>query len=239
MPLRILWQRYAAAISAGLLIIFTLGYTYGLYYHEIYDCGCFGDIDFLDSLPVWLYTRNAILLAMSIFIFLYPINHVATSKDVFLTIVAMISGGCVVAYLSAQSLQNLNGRKINEKQQLIAISESPLNGIIATCPDSTYLIFAFSYTCPHCLNSIANLNEYERLRIVDKVVGVARSKNDDNMEFNKWFNTQFQIIEIAPDKKMIAKELPTVFYIRNDSIVHVFQGEVPCAFLFDQIVRKL
>lgn len=155
-----------------------------------------------------------------------------------LTLIAMIIGGCVIAFFSGYSSRNLYYDKTNEGSKPIAVSESPLNDLIVTHPDSTYLVFAFSYSCPHCLNSIANINEYEKLKVVDKVIGITRKKINHD-DFNQWFNPKFTIIEIATEKKMIAKELPTSYYIRNDSIIQIYQGEMPCAFLFDKVIEGI
>jgi len=232
------WQRQVGAISALVLIVFTLGYTYGLYFFDITDCGCFGNVQFLNSSPLWLYLRNAILLAMSVFIFFHPVSNSTIYKNAVLTLVAMIIGGCVVAHLSGLSSRKLHKAGIYGHQQPIAVAQSPLRGLFITHPDSTYLVFAFSYSCPHCLNSLANLNEYESSRVVDKVIGITREMADDET-FHQWFKPDFQIINIESEDRMIAKELPTSYYIRNDSVVQTFQGEIPCAFLFSKIVENM
>lgn len=231
-------QRLAGAISSLLLIVFTVVYTYGLLFCDISDCGCFGGIHFLNSSPLWLFIRNAILLTMAVYICFHPVTVVHTHKNIMLTLIAMIIGGCVIAFFSGYSSRNLYYDKTNEGSKPIAVSESPLNDLIVTHPDSTYLVFAFSYSCPHCLNSIANINEYEKLKVVDKVIGITRKKINHD-DFNQWFNPKFTIIEIATEKKMIAKELPTSYYIRNDSIIQIYQGEMPCAFLFDKVIEGI
>lgn len=92
---------------------------------------------------------------------------------------------------------------------------------------------------PLTLNLLANLNEYESSQVVDKVIGIARGMDDEDDTFDKWFKPDFQVIEIAPEDKMIAKELPTSYYIRNDSIVLSFPGEVPCAYVFSKAVERM
>lgn len=231
-------QRLTATLSTVVLFIFTIGYTFGWYFQDITDCGCFGDIHFMNSSPLWFYLRNIILLTMSLYIFFHPATHTPTNKEIILSLTAMIIGGCVIAYLTGLSSRKIYNEETTAGNGAVTISESPLNGLLHTHPDSTYLVFAFSYSCPHCLNSIANLNEYERLNVVDKVIGITRRK-DNNRDFNKWFNPTFAVIEIAPNEKMIAKELPTSYYIRNDSIIHIFQGEIPCAFVFSKIIAEI
>lgn len=233
-----LYQKYTAAVTAIVLVVFTVFYTYGLCFFDISDCGCFGEIHLFNSNPLWFYLRNGILSGMAIFIYFYPSSGLKDRRNARYTIIAMIICGCVVAYLSGRSSLKIHKEEVRADHQPIAIADSPLRDLIITNPDSTYLVFAFSYTCPHCLNSIANLNEYEKAGVVDKVIGVARRKSEDN-DFNSWFKSNFTIVEISPDEKMIAKELPTSYYIRNDSVIQVFQGEIPCAFLFAKIIKQM
>lgn len=231
-------QRFVSSCSIVLLIIFSVAYTYGLLCLDISDCGCFGNLHILNVSPMWLYVRNALLLAMSIFIFLHPIKYVYSFKNIAVTLGILVIGGSIVGYLAGQSAGKfLNGRK-NANYTPSLVADSPLNGLISVNPDSTYLIFAFSYSCPHCLNSIANLNQYEKLKVVDKVIGIAKKK-DDNKLFEHWFEPEFRIKEIEPSEKMITKDFPTSFYIRNDSVIKVIKGELPCALIFADEIENL
>lgn len=230
------WQKIAAAITAFLLILFTLVYTYGLYFYDISNCGCFGSVDVFDGSPVWLYLRNTLLIGISIYIYFHPIVNSST-KNELLALGALVVGGSIVAYLSGLSSHKLHSEVESGTRKSIAVKDSPLKDLLVTHADSTYLVFAFSYTCPHCLNSVANLNQYEELKVVDKVIGIARGQME-NEDFNRWFSPAFRIIEMPQGNKPIAKELPTSFYIKNDSIIEIFQGEIPCAYLFDNYLRN-
>ena len=200
-----IWQRQMGCISATIIIIFTIVYTYGLVYLNISDCGCFGDIQLLNSSPGWLYLRNAIILIMSVYICCYPISDSTTHKNISLSLIAMVIGGCVIAYTSGLSLSKFHKNEQAIPQKPIAVTQSPIGNLLVTHPDSTYLIFNFSYSCPYCLNSIANLNEYESAGIVDKVIGITRGNAHDEKDFQQWFRPKFQIVNLSPEQKMIAK----------------------------------
>jgi hypothetical protein len=91
----------------------------------------------------------------------------------------------------------------------------------------------FSYTCPHCLNSIANLKEYESSGVVDKVIGLAWGDSVVGNKFNERFNPNFSVENISMEKlSHLTTKFPTAYYIRNDSIVMEVSGELPCAYLF-------
>ncbi len=226
-------QKKSAAVSAIVLVIFTIGYSYGLLFHDISKCGCFGDFQLFDSSPLWLYIRNSILLLISLLILFCSSEKSSSPKTIQFSMIVMIAGGCLVSYLSGLSSRGLPRNSKIEKQHSIEVSDSPLNGLIETDPDSTYIVFAFSFSCPHCLNSIANLNEYNRLHLADKIIGINRETLTDSVGFEHWFSPSFQIIK---SDKSVAKELPTVYYIRNDSIITALSGELPSAFIFSEII---
>lgn len=227
------WLKKSAAISAVILVIFTIGYTYGLLFHNISSCGCFGDSKLFNSPPLWIYIRNSILLLISLFVsFCSPVKS-PSHKTIQFSMIVMIAGGCLVSYLSGLSSRSLSKNSKIENRKSFELSDSPLNGLLKTHPDSTYIVFAFSYSCPHCLNSIANLNEYNRLHLADKILGINRETLTDSVGFEHWFSPSFQIIK---SDKAITKELPTLYYIRNDSIITTIIGELPSAFIFSEII---
>lgn len=233
-----IWQRQMGCISAIVIIIFTIVYTYGLVYLNISNCGCFGDIQFLNSSPGWLYLRNAMILVMSGYIFIYPASDSTTHKNISLAFIAMVIGGSVIAYTSGLSLCKFHKNEKVGPQKPIAVTQSPIGNLLSTHPDSTYLIFYFSYSCPYCLNSIANLNEYENAGVVDKVIGITRGNINDEKAFQQWFRPKFQIINLPQGGKMVAKDLPTSYFIKNDSVILTYHGEIPCAFLFSKIINS-
>jgi len=148
----------------------------------------------------------------------------------------MIIGVGTVSFFMGHSYKNLK----NKTQTLnpIAIADTPLKNMVNTHPDSTYLVFVFSFSCQHCLNSIANLNNYESDGAVDKVLGITSGSEQEYSLFREKFSPTFQIINTPGKIQELAKELPTSYYIRNDSIMIDFSGEIPCSVVFSELINK-
>jgi hypothetical protein len=142
---------------------------------------------------------------------------------------------CLVAFMSGYSYKKANKRHNSKPAQ--AIEDTVLKEFINTSKDSTYLVFAFSYSCPHCLNSIANLKEYEQSGVVDKVVGLALGDSIVGTEFAKEFKPNFPIKNCSKELLRLTKEFPTAYYLKNDSVVMVFSGELPCSYILAKSIR--
>ena len=119
--------------------------------------------------------------------------------------------------------------------------DSGLQSFIETSPDSTYFFFLFSYRCPRCLNSIANLNEYEEDGIADKVYGLSIFSDDDEKyveTFNKNFSPNFEIINCSKELYKVTSDFPTSYLIKNNQIVLVMKGELPCSYVLKSSLDK-
>ena len=111
--------------------------------------------------------------------------------------------------------------------QPIALSETELPKYVSCNPDSTYMIFAFSYGCPYCLNSIGNVNQYQPMGYVDRVIGIAVEDLDARIRFNRMFDTNFEIMEITQLSMLqLTNTLPTTYIVHNDTIVNQYSGMV-------------
>ena len=157
-------MKLTASIGTAALILFTLIYLYGIYFRDIKDCGCFGRITLLNTSPTIVLARNTILMYLMVAIMVKCENKSVHSIPVYLVILCF---ECMAAFFSGHTYQHISSYN---RITPVNLAESKLNRFITTSPDSTYLIFAFSYTCPHCLNSIENLKEYEKSKTVDKVM---------------------------------------------------------------------
>ena len=100
-------------------------------------------------------------------------------------------------------------------------------------PDSTYLIFVFSYTCPHCLNSIENLKRYEPGGAVDRVLALAPEHPEAEARFREEFRPESGVRSLpAEEISRLANAFPTAYYVRRDTVRAVLTGELPAALLF-------
>lgn len=226
--LMLIFQIRSRRVSlAGLILIlaFTVIYLYGLIFLKIEDCGCFGKLKALSSNPYIILIRNTILAALLAFIYIKGNNRYIHNKFCHTAICAFL---CLVCYMSGYTYTAVT---TPGKSEPVPISDSPLAGIISPSADSTYLIFAFSYTCPHCMNTIANLNRYEDREAVDKVIAIAHGGNAEmEKQFREEFGPTFEIIPVESGK--LTKEYPKSWYIKDNEIVFETTGELPCAQIF-------
>jgi hypothetical protein len=145
---------------------------------------------------------------------------------------------CTVAFMSGYVFRFANKKKAGNK--VLAIESTDLQEFITTSKDSTYLVFAFTYTCPHCMNSVENLKQYEVFGVVDKVIGLAVKDSIAEKQFIEIFHPDFLIKNIEPQNLFrLTKTFPTAYFIKNDSIIAELSGVLPCSFVFEkQIVAK-
>ena len=217
--------KYTAIASAALIILVSAVYIYGIFAKGITDCGCFGPLTWLNSKPWLTFLRNAILLGM-----LVPslFTSDATKQASISTIAFMATIATIIMFMCGFSFR---GAKCTQKYanfQPTQLVENPLSDHISIHPDSTYLVFAFSYTCPYCQNSIGNVNQFQQMGMVDRVIGLALNDSIGKERFYRLFDVNFEVREIpALSMMQISTTLPTAFYIRHDTIIHQFTGMIP------------
>jgi uncharacterized membrane protein YphA (DoxX/SURF4 family) len=216
-------------------------YLYGYLFINITDCGCFGYFSLLDMPPILVFIRNFILMGLLFFVFLHSNNthKVIDKKEAvimlcILCVVSFVTGYTYVEHRNepnGATLYITNGKYVNKN-----IRYSRLDEFVKTSIDSTYLIFAFSYSCPHCYNSIENLKQYERLGVVDKVVALSFITDDTIGErFDSLFNPNFQIKKHPPQQLFqLTTRFPTSYYIKNDTVQLEIHGVLPSGYVLLQ-----
>ena len=224
-------------LSLVFLICLTLTFLYGWIFKDITDCGCFGKINFLNSSPIFTIAKNAVLIYLCIDLWLSS-DKEALNEKWFTSIIFLltISIACFMCGYTFKSNKVSKKKKANNK---IAVSDSKISSFTTLSPDSTYLVFAFSYSCPHCMNSIENLKQYEKSGIVNKVIGIAVDDNNRGDTFMELFTPNFEIIEVSKREiTEITSSLPKSFYIHNDSIQFTLSGALPSAYVLKDALEK-
>lgn len=219
---------YSKPISWGtaiFLLVVSSIYLYGVTARGITNCGCFGPISWLNSKPWLTFMRNGILLGMLVPTLIRPQENspaITIPSVIFMAVIAV-----VVMFMCGFSM---HGAKCLQRQntfQPIVLDESPLSEYVTVHPDSSYLVFAFSYSCPYCQNSIGNVNQYVPMGMADKVIGLAVEDSVARERFERLFETDFEIREIsAMQMYRLSNTMPTTFFIRHDSIVSQYTGMV-------------
>jgi uncharacterized membrane protein YphA (DoxX/SURF4 family) len=233
-----IYLRRVALFGIVLLIVFTLIYLYGLVFNGIEDCGCFGNISVLNTSPVFTIVRNIVLVYLLVVVRKNKDigNILAINKWNILVILAVM---CIAAFMSGYSFRNPDkGRNKSDRFVADALENTPLKNFIATSKDSTYLVFAFTYRCPHCMNSIENLKQYESSDIVDKVIGLALADSIAEPLFKENFKPDFLIMNYSSnDLFKLTNTFPKAYYIKNDSVLMELSGELPCSYIFKGMIK--
>lgn len=221
--------------SLVFLFIVTVGYAYGIVFKGIEDCGCFGHLKFLSSSPIIVFARNTVLIVLLLISIKYNSNSSIENYKTWFIISIVIT---IISFFAGFSY-NITPVK---KKSLPELADSGLQHFIETSSDSTYFVFLFSYKCPRCLNSIANLNNYEGDGIADKVYGLSIvSDGDENYveKFNKNFSPNFEIINCSKELYKVTSDFPTSYLIKNNQIVLVMKGELPCSYVLKSSLDKM
>ena len=224
--------RWTTAATTAFIVGVSLIYAYGMIFRGITSCGCFGPLTWLNSKPWLTFTRNAVLVGLLIPSLLKPQEGAQLSKPVAY---CMASAGIILMFLCGYFFRGADCMLVDSYEEFepIAVADSELASYIQTNPDSTYFVFAFSYTCPYCQNSVANVNQYLSMGVVDKVIGIAVEDPEGRERFERLFDVDFEIQEISELKMvMLTGTLPAVWRIRHDTIFNSYTGDVISPALF-------
>jgi uncharacterized membrane protein YphA (DoxX/SURF4 family) len=217
-----------------LLVIFTIAFAYAHFKHGVNDCGCMGAILPTKMPPVLSFLRNLVLILMTLFVWLkYPGDkaNIAKWKKIFL-----LASMCIAIFFAGNtfsfpSILKRNANKPKFENKIVKTTE--LANFIKTSTDKSYLVFCFSYSCPHCWNSIENLRQFIRMKIADSVIVFGMGNIADKEFFIRNFKPDFKFNDISHDNMVkLTTFYPTAFYIRHDSIKAVLQGVLPSAITF-------
>lgn len=224
--------RWIATATTAFIVGVSLIYAYGMIFRGITSCGCFGPLTWLNSKPWLTFTRNAVLVGLLIPSLLKPQEGAQLSKPIAY---CMASAGIILMFLCGYFFRGADCMLVDSYEEFepIAVADSELAPYIQTNPDSTYFVFAFSYTCPYCQNSVANVNQYLSMGVVDKVIGIAVEDPEGRERFDRLFDVDFEIQEISELKMvMLTGTLPAVWRIRQDTIISSYTGLVISPALF-------
>lgn len=232
------WTKNVMLFSIVLLVFFTIIYTYGFFTLNIDECGCFGGIEFLKMSPIVFYLRNGILVLLSIYIFnsmdQEPFYLPLLKFGLILIVVVIVSLFVGVRsnlndYLAEYkfSIENIDAYH-NEAFIGNNINETVLSKYADTSKDSTYLLFVFSYKCPHCIVSSFLLNKYVKNNTVDKVIGLTKGTRKEHKLYSKSVKPVFEYTILRQiEVREITNVFPVSFYIENDTIQFIVKGALP------------
>jgi uncharacterized membrane protein YphA (DoxX/SURF4 family) len=228
----------ALGFVAGLSLV----YLYGYLFIHVTDCGCFGYFSFLNMPPVFTFVRNFILIGILLYVFLGSGNvyKVIDKKETtvmwsILCTVALVTGYTCVERHHDATQYTPKGQYVRQD-----VKNSIFSEFLTTSKDSSYLVFVFSYACPHCYNSVENLKQYERSGVVDKVVALSYAADTlVEKKFRSIFHPGFQIKNYPPKQLFrLTSRFPTSYYIKNDTVRLEIRGLLPCGYVLLQQLNK-
>jgi hypothetical protein len=226
--------------SIILLVFFTLIFTYGHFTQSISDCGCFGGIDFLKMSPAAFYIRNGLLITLSFYLY-SSVNKFKYEKTFSVAQIIGLSLILLVASILIGMRSNLGDylkkRPYNKSTVLEYhtkefvgknIQETLLANYVTTSEDSTYLVFIFSYKCPHCLSSSILLKDYIKGNRIDKVIGLTKGTRAEKRFYDENINPQFTYKQLRYiEMSELTPFFPISFYVENDTIQFLVKGALP------------
>jgi uncharacterized membrane protein YphA (DoxX/SURF4 family) len=223
-------------VSFVLLIIFTIAFAYAHFRYGVNNCGCFGTIQHSNLPPIFSFLRNLILIVMSFIVWIkYPKEKTKITLWKKYVIFSVMGISLFIAGLTFRIPFFLTGKPKTHAFQNQNIKNTELSNYIKTAPDSTYLVFCFSYTCPYCLNSIENLRQYEKTNTADNVMALAVGDPEDRVIFEQNFNPDFAYKDLSVEEMdKLTSFYPTAFYVVHDTIKVIVQGQLPSPFVFKE-----
>lgn len=222
--------KFTSLATIILLIIFTVGYTYGYYFHGIEDCGCFGTLLKQPSNKL-VYVRNFVLIILSNILYFtcdFDKERICSSwRSVVLLVYIALS--CFLCGLTFRPMLFFPPK--SHPYMGLNITQTPLRDFVRPHEKEYTLLTFFSYSCTHCINSMENLLATERYNYADTVVYIAVTSETDNVDslrnmFSQYYNDLGQCEVNKADVPFI-EYMPTTFIIHNDTIDYVQEGEFP------------
>lgn len=226
--------RLFSLLAFILLFLFTFAFAYGHFVYGINDCGCFGTLIHTNISPALIFVRNIILMLMSLFVFLkYPEEKTQIVNWKKYLVQIIMYPAIFIAGLSFTTPDFLKPDTAKHPFQNQNIKNTQLSNYVKTSPDSTYLVFCFSYTCPHCWNSVENLRQFIKNKTVDRVIAIATGETSDKIIFIDNFKPDFIITDL-PLKTIsnFTDIFPTAFYVEHDTIKTIIQSVLPSPVTF-------
>jgi uncharacterized membrane protein YphA (DoxX/SURF4 family) len=222
-------QKLLGLISCIILLVFTACYTYAYVVHGVTDCGCFGSNPILQQSPALSYTRNAIMIVMSVILILYGENkhcHLSRFTICVISFVMVIS-----AFITGLSFRVPSMFVKPHPLFMKPVSETRIPDYVDISNDSTYVVYVFSYNCSSCWNNMANFMNYKNDSIADVMLGLCVGGNGKNT-FMDYFKPEFDIYEVDANFSENINVIPTFLYIKDGLIHDLIQGGVLNSKLF-------
>lgn len=216
-----------------LLLIFTGAFTYAWLANGITDCGCFGNYMPVPSSPLITYIRNIVLLVLLGIVYFRGTEIQSVENWKRVTIYTIMFTATFVAGMTYKPFAFIEHKHPFEQRP---ISQTNLKEYNQQVVGSSLIMF-FSYSCPHCINSMENFKAWQSTETVENTLAyvVVDSTNTNTDSLRMVFTQRYpslEIHEVEKDRVDFVEAFPTSFVVRNDTIKHVIVGELLSPYLF-------
>lgn len=216
-----------------LLLIFTGAFTYAWLANGITDCGCFGNYMPVPSSPLITYIRNIVLLVLLGIAYFRGTEIQSVENWKRVTIYTIMFTATFVAGMTYKPFAFIEHKHPFEQRP---ISQTNLKEYNQQVVGSSLIMF-FSYSCPHCINSMENFKAWQSTETVENTLAyvVVDSTNTNTDSLRMVFMQRYpslEIHEVEKDRVDFVEAFPTSFVVRNDTIKHVIVGELLSPYLF-------
>lgn len=216
-----------------LLLIFTGAFTYAWLANGITDCGCFGNYMPMPSSPLVTYIRNIVLLVLLGIVYFRCTDIQSVENWKRVTIYTIMFTATFVAGMTYKPFAFIEHKHPFEQRP---ISQTNLKEYNQQVVGSSLIMF-FSYSCPHCINSMENFKAWQSTETVENTLAyvVVDSTNTNTDSLRMVFMQRYpslEIHEVEKDRVDFVEAFPTSFVVRNDTIKHVIVGELHSPYLF-------
>jgi len=221
-------------ISFFTFILFTAVFSYGYIIKNIESCGCFGNFlsNILDT-PIILYSKNTVLIILSFIAYKYYNNSNEKDYKLKIVVISIITGFAIFfvgyTYKPSMEFNSPSSEKFLNKSTV----EIGLEHFYKFDNDSTYIAVIFSYTCPHCLNTMANINLFKESGYVDNIIYLPVGGGQAKLDFDKNYKIIGPKIDGASAGiSRISGTYPTILFIKNNSVIFVNEGFISAPLVF-------
>lgn len=225
--------RWSAICADCFLVIVSAIFAYGVLAKGIQDCGCFGVFSKLFTGKPWVtFVRNALFVAISIPAILdsnRKVRYIYPKVCLTIVVAAMACFVCGLSMRKSYKLPKISQVRSNNRSKVM----EKLNEIYSFNSDSTYVVYLFSFTCPHCQNSFANVQQFQQFNVADKVIGIAVEDQEAQERFYRIYKPEIDIITIPKEQmELITNQLPVGMSIKENSIKNAEVGFITSPGLF-------
>jgi len=229
-------RKPSSSIMCLLLLIFTGAYLYAHLFKGVQKCGCSGRFSFLDKNFPQLLAVNAVLFLLSSGIFVMTekhsgtLGHLQKLSIIMVVVLALTTGGV----FAVKFFEHNNGKLIDDNAR-----STPFSQTLSVNRDSTYALFFYDTSCPHCWDAVGTVESLQSQKVVDEVIGFTFGDDSSVARFERLFHPKFAT-ELLPVERFytLIDSVPAIIFISDDSVIYRDQGQVKSTSWYAQHVFK-